>query len=140
MTVSARVPCRISAPAASLNAPNNSQVADQVAPTSQKLGGIGRGELFFETSAFRAVTEPRFGTSGRNSMRGPGFVGADLGLFRAFALSERYQLQFRAEAYNATNTPHFNNPAAAVNSADFGFVTSAMDDQRVVRLALRFSF
>jgi hypothetical protein len=134
------LPFTISAPATSLNAPNNSQVADQVAPESAKPGGIGRGQLFFDTSAFRAVTQPRFGTSGRNSMRGPGFVSADLGLFRAFTIRERYQLQFRAEAYNATNTPHFNNPASAVNSNDFGFVTSAMDDQRVFRVALRFSF
>ena len=63
-----------------------------------------------------------------------------MGLFRAFHFAERYQIQFRAEAFNATNSPHFNNPSSAVNATDFGSVTSALDDQRVLRLALRLSF
>jgi hypothetical protein len=36
----------------------------------------------------------------------------DLGLFRDFRLSERFKLQFRAEGFNSTNTPHFANPGS----------------------------
>ncbi|MGH9961490.1 MAG: hypothetical protein ACREBC_30910, partial [Pyrinomonadaceae bacterium] len=39
-------------------------------------------------------------------------VNLDLGLFRDFRLNERWTIQFRAEAFNATNTPHFSNPGA----------------------------
>ena len=45
---------------------------------------LGRGQVFFDTSVFRAVTLARFGNAGRNRMRGPGLIGVDMGLFRAF--------------------------------------------------------
>jgi hypothetical protein len=40
----------------------------------------------------------------------------DLGLFREFKLTEGIKLQFRAEAFNATNTPHFNAPGSNASS------------------------
>ena len=40
-------------------------------------------------------------------------MNLDFGLFRTFRLSERIQMQFRAEAFNFTNTPHFANPSDA---------------------------
>ena len=49
---------------------------------------------------------------------GPGVVSMDLGVFRRFPLTERFTLEFRTEAFNFTNTPHFANPSANVNSAD----------------------
>ena len=56
--------------------------------------------------------QARFGTAGFNTLRGPGVFNMDLGLFREFRLMERMKLQFRAEGFNATNTPHFANPYA----------------------------
>jgi hypothetical protein len=76
----------------------------------------------------------------------------DFGLFRQFAVKERLKIQFRAEAFNATNTPHFNNPGANVSNALFhpdgtisklnGYteISSALPDQRQLRLGLRVSF
>ena len=49
-------------------------------------------------------------------MRGPGEVNMDLGLSREFRLKERYSIQFRAEAFNFTNTPHFANPGGNVSN------------------------
>ena len=46
----------------------------------------------------------------------------DLSLFRTFKLGSQTNLQFRAEAFNATNTPHFSNPNGSVNSSNFGKV------------------
>ncbi|MEO0996258.1 MAG: cell division protein FtsZ, partial [Pseudomonadota bacterium] len=40
----------------------------------------------------------------------PGLINVDMGLFRKFDINERMDLQFRAEAFNISNTPHFNNP------------------------------
>ncbi len=133
-------PFTVTASAASLNAPFNTQVADQVLPQVTKFGGVGTGEPYFDPKAFAPVTEARLGTSGRNAMRGPGAVNLDSSVFRNFALRERFNLQFRAEAFNTTNTPHFNNPSSSVNAASFGYINSAADDQRVVRVALRLSF
>ena len=55
-------------------------------------------------------------------MRGPGVVNMDVSLFRTFKLTETVNLQFRAEAFNVTNTPHFANPNGNVNSSNFGKV------------------
>ena len=53
-------------------------------------------------------------------MRGEGFANYDLSLFRSFVFHEGVRLEFRAEAYNIANTPHFVNPIVNVNSANFG--------------------
>ena len=53
-------------------------------------------------------------------MRGPGVVNLDASLFRTFNLASQVQLQFRAEAFNVSNTPHFGNPNGNANSSNFG--------------------
>jgi hypothetical protein len=145
-------PFTVSASATSLNAPGNSQTADQVKASVRKLGGIGPNSPFYDPLAFRAVTQVRFGNSGRNILRGPGVVNADVGVFRNFSLTERAQLQFRAEAFNFTNTPHFQNPSANVSNlrlnssgevqslGGFMTITSAAADQRQLRFGMRISF
>jgi outer membrane receptor protein involved in Fe transport len=134
-------PFTVGASGASLNAPGNSQTADQVIANVDKLGGIGRESPFYDPSAFRAVTEVRYGTSGRNILLGPGVVNLQLSVFRTFDLTERFDLQFRAEAFNVSNTPHFNNPSAdASNPVAFMRITGAQSDERQFRLGLRLSF
>jgi len=49
-------------------------------------------------------------------------------------------LEARIEAFNVTNTPHFNNPNGSVNSSGFMTITSAQGDERQLRLAARLSF
>lgn len=130
-------PFTVTADGASLNAPGNTQTADQIRPSVRKIGSL---DEFFEKSAFAPVTELRFGNTGRNLLRGPGVVNMDLSLFRDFPLSERYRLQFRAEAFNVSNTPHFDNPTSSVNSGDFMRIRSAASDQRTIRFGLRLHF
>ncbi|MCW5977663.1 MAG: TonB-dependent receptor [Bryobacteraceae bacterium] len=131
-------PFTVSASAGSLDAPGNTQTADQMKPEVVKSGNLNE---FYDRSAFAAPTgTPRFGTAGRNILRGPGLVNLDLSLFRDFALSERFTLQFRAESNNFTNTPHFNNPDGNVNSGNFMRITSADNDQRTIRFGLRLVF
>jgi len=135
-----------------LNAPGNSQVADLVKPAVEVYGRTGPGQSYFDPLAFAAVNAPRFGNAGLGILRGPGLANLDLGLFRMFRLAERVEAQFRAEAFNATNTPHFNNPGATVSNmvlnpdgsirtlGGFTEITSARADERQVRFALRISF
>jgi hypothetical protein len=103
-------PFTVTSSATPLNAPGNSQVAGQAKELVQVYGNACPLESYFDPFAFSAVTGARFGNAGLNSLRGPGLVNLDFGIFRAFRVSERFQLQFRAEAFNATDTPHFNNP------------------------------
>jgi len=135
----------LSASGSSLNMPGNRQTPDQVKDTVEKLGKIADDGTFFDTSAFARVTEVRFGTVGRNTMRGPGVVNMDLSLFRTFKLTEKFNLQFRAEAFNLSNTPHFSNPNGNRNSGNFGKILSTDSDwgygrSREFRFGLRLGF
>jgi hypothetical protein len=137
---------------ASLNAPGNNQTADQVVSEVKILGGIGRGSSFFDPYAFAPVTAVRFGNTGRNILRGPGVVNVDASLFRTFSFTDRWKMQFRAESFNFTNTPHFNNPGTSVSGATrnpdgtirslggYTEVTAAAADERQFRFSLRVSF
>ena len=101
--------------------------------------GIGAGDPYYDPAAWAPVTEPRFGNTGRNSVRGPGWWNVDLGLFRRFPIG-RTTLEARIEAFNLTNTPHFDNPNGFANSPGFMTITSARPDERQFRLGLRVSF
>ncbi len=149
-------PLRVTSDGGSLRLPGSTQRADQVKEHVAVLGGIGRGHPYFDPFAFERVTEPRFGTAGFNSLRGPKFFNTDLGLFREFDFGERWNLQFRAEAFNWTNTPKFNNPSAGINNRivnSAGQFTGGVfevtgtnsggrepNGDRIFRLGLRLSF
>jgi hypothetical protein len=109
-------PVRVTSDGGSLRLPGSTQRADQVKENVARLEGIGRGNPYFDPFAFERVLEPRFGTAGFNSLRGPNFFNTDLGLFRKFTFGERWNMEFRAEAFNWTNTPKFNNPSAGINN------------------------
>jgi TonB dependent receptor len=130
---------------ASLNMPGNLQTPDQIKDAVEQFGLVGDDGTFFDTTAFARVTEVRFGDVGRNTMRGPGVVNIDAGLFRTFRLTPAFQLQLRLEAFNVTNTPHFANPNGNVNSSNFGRVLAtqsadAYGRSREFRFGLRLSF
>lgn len=149
-------PFTVTAGDASLNAPGSSQTADQIGELV-KIGDVGPGAQYYSIASFRDPNFQRpagtfrFGTMGRNAVRGPGFQKADLAMFKDFQLTERFVLQFKAESFNFTNTPRFGNPAAnvsnmAVNAAgvvtnpnNFMAITTS-SDERKFRFGLRLSF
>ena len=139
-------PFTITAPGTSLNAPGNTQRADLVKSTVTKLGGAGPRQKFYDPTAFAEVTDVRFGTAGFNLLNSPGTFNLDAGLFRSFSITERFTIQFRAEAFNSTNTPHFTAPNANVSSSSFmevgGVRGQGRDgiDERVFRFGLRMAF
>ena len=80
---------------------------------------------WFNTAAFSQAPQFVIGTSSRNPIRGPGLQNADLMLAKTFRFTDRLNLEFRAEVFNVTNTPAFNDPNGAFGSAAFGTITSA---------------
>jgi Carboxypeptidase regulatory-like domain/TonB dependent receptor-like, beta-barrel len=140
-----------------LNAPGSGQMPDLVKPNVQIFDDGLKGALptggdptryqYFDRTAFAAVNIPagqpqRFGTAGRNILRGPGFFNTDLSVFRTIGITEGINLQFRAEALNALNHPNFGNPGADVsNQGQFGFITTLVGQpSRIFRLGARVSF
>jgi hypothetical protein len=134
-------PFSIVANAGPCNCPGNGNFADVLRATST-LGGIGPGQLYFDTGAFAAPAANRFGNAGRNIVRGPGFGNYDFSIFRMFPIRERARLEFRSEFYNLTNTPRFGNPVGNVNAGNFGQITGTLngEGERDIQFALRLVF
>ncbi len=129
-------PFTVTAPSGSLNAPNNTQTADQVGPV-EFLGDVGPGTRYYNPAAFAPVKDVRFGTSGRNILRNPGVWNTDMTIMRVFPIRESMQLQFRTEFYNLPNTSHFNGVASGnVTSGNFMVINSSYGE-RNIRFALR---
>lgn len=61
-------------------------------------------------AAFTAPPTGQQGTEGRNDIRGFGLTQLDLSLGRKFSITDRLNLLFRTDAFNALNHPNFANP------------------------------
>ena len=111
------------------------------------------------TQSFFCIPEPGGFGMGRNALRGPGFWNFDLGILKRFNITERVNIQFRAEMFNAFNHPNFENPRNAtegsptVTGSLFGqtcCVTSSVpasttiiatgEPNRVIQFALKIQF
>ena len=94
---------------------------------------------WFNTAAFASQPLYTYGNLGRNVLHMPGRKSLDLAIHREFIPRERLRLQFRAEAFNVTNTPPFGAPGGSFGSATFGVISSA-GLGRNVQLALKLLF
>jgi hypothetical protein len=73
-------------------------------------------------------------------IRGDGQFSLDMSISKYFNFTERVRAQFRADAYNATNTSNLNTPNTAPTNTAFGRVTSTAGDARNWQLALKILF
>jgi len=88
-------------------------------------------EAWFNTSAFVFPPQGTFGNAGRNILDGPGFQSVNASLSKNTSLSERFNLQFRAEVFNLFNHPNLNLPDNFLGSPTFGSITSARDPRHI---------
>jgi hypothetical protein len=94
---------------------------------------------YFNLAAFRQNAPGTYGTFGRNVLEGPGNRNVDLGVTKAFPITGRHHIQFRAEAFNALNHVNLGLPNATLLSATAGRITTD-NPPRVFQLALRYQF
>ena len=96
---------------------------------------------WFNPAAFSApacVTGPDcYGNLGFDALRGPGRNNWDLSLFKNFALTERFRMEFRLDTFNAWNHTQFKGDAnnggigTNVGAGNFGQVTQAFDGRQL---------
>jgi len=91
------------------------------------------------TKAQLTPARGEFGTIGRNTERGDTLLTGNISVFKNFAITERWKLQFRAESFNVTNTVSYAVPDGVLSSANFGQALAA-EDARQHQLVLRLSF
>ncbi|MBM3795471.1 MAG: hypothetical protein FJW31_15720 [Acidobacteria bacterium] len=101
-----------------------------------------RPETYFNPAAFTDSLD-RWGSSGRNILRGPAQRQFDFSLVKNTPLTERVSSEFRWELFNAFNQATFANPAntfAANGPGTAGRITSTIGGPRTMQAALRFRF
>jgi hypothetical protein len=99
-----------------------------------------RKQLYLNTAAFKAPADGTFGTIGQSYLHGPGWTQLDLSILKNFDITESQKIQFRAEFFNFTNTPAFNNPNGTWGTANFGLITETRNYGRQIQFALRYQF
>ncbi|MGH9685137.1 MAG: TonB-dependent receptor domain-containing protein [Candidatus Acidiferrales bacterium] len=138
--------------------PNNvfgiSEDRAQIAPgcTHYATSGSVQSRLndFFNTTCF---TNPpvigsdgigtAFGDSGVGIVPGPDQQNLDLAIIKKTRIGwpgEADNLEFRAEMFNAFNTPQFSNPDNSLSSPTFGQISTTSVNPRIVQFALKFNF
>lgn len=81
-----------------------------------------------------------FGDLGRNIVHGPFEQNWDMYLSKKFPLTEKFNLTFRAEAFNVFNHPNFVITNTAFGTPSFGVYSSTVGNPRILQLALKFGF
>ena len=82
---------------------------------------------WFNTAAFTQAAQFTLGNSSRNPVVGPSYRALDVMLGKTFPISESVRAEFRAEAFNVTNTPSLMAPNVNFGNAGFGTITRAFD-------------
>jgi hypothetical protein len=100
---------------------------------------------WFDPAAFAQPAAFTLGNLARttDAIRSDGIVNFDFAVFKRFPMQlfgEGQRLEFRAEAFNLTNTPQFGFPGTTLGQAGFGVIGSQVNQPRQVQLGLRFVF
>jgi hypothetical protein len=103
---------------------------------------------WFNINAFAVPAVGTWGSLGRNAGRGPGYYEIDAALEKSTPLTERLNLEFRAEAFNLFNHPIYGDPASDISDpASFGVITSQLNtnptglgSSRKIQFMLRLEF
>ena len=99
---------------------------------------------WFDLTAFQPTTDNTgtYGNSGRDILRAPGYVQADLSLVKNTRFKEHFEHQFKVEMFNALNHPHFAAPGSTIGTATAGVISSLLYNtpMRQIQMAMKLSF
>jgi hypothetical protein len=110
------------------------RVANPELPSDER--GTAR---WFNTAAFTQAPQFTLGNASRNPVVGPAYRALDVMLGKTFPIKEQVRAEFRAEAFNVTNTPSLMAPNVSFGNAAFGTITRAFDP-RVFEFVMKVHF
>jgi len=112
----------------------------RLVPGQNPNAGRRSAARWFNTAAFAPSANPSEQYPRNAFLRSPGISTVDASIFRRFTLTERLNLEFRAEAFNLFNKPQLGFPNIFLGG-DFGRIFSVRNrSNRSVQLGLRLSF
>ncbi|MFN8003165.1 MAG: carboxypeptidase-like regulatory domain-containing protein [Acidobacteriota bacterium] len=113
--------------------------ADYVAGQEINRQGSDRLLEYFNKAAFTITPNARRGTAGIGMIEGPGRFFTDLSLRKRFLVTERVNLQFQADMFNAFNQVLLNNPSTNISDVGYGTINGTAP-ARNIQLGLRLTF
>ncbi len=101
--------------------------------------------------AFAQPALGTFGNMGAGALRGPGAFLLNMGISRAFAITEHQSLEIRGEAFNLPNWTNPYNPVTSFTASNFGQIvpsnasglgalSQSINDPRIMQFALKYIF
>ncbi|HKG96764.1 MAG TPA: hypothetical protein VKA97_03080, partial [Pyrinomonadaceae bacterium] len=90
-------------------------------------------------AAFLAAPDTRRGTCGVGTLEGPGAQTWDFSLRRRFRLTEKFNLQFQADIFNAFNRANFRDLESNLNNGGFGQISTS-GPPRNIQFGLKLTF
>jgi len=122
------------------NQNNNGRVRGDLVRNPNLPAGERTIDRWFDTGFVTASAPGTFGNAGRNLILSPGRTDWNFILSRNFPMPwEGHHLQFRFEAFNFTNTPHFGPPDTRAGTPHAGRITTA-DEPRRIQFGLKYVF
>jgi hypothetical protein len=103
------------------------------------LGSAASVSEWFNTACFVRQAPNTWGNSGTGVVRMPGIKNLDYSLEKVIPITETKRLEFRAEAFNLTNTPLFTGVGNTLGATNFGTITTAQA-ARQIQLGLKLYF
>jgi hypothetical protein len=109
---------------------------------------VDRGpNCWLNPKAFGVPATGTYGNLGTYNIYGPNYFNVNVSVSRKFPLWESHTLEVRGEAFNVQNRVNFNVPTTALNSANFGKITtdvnsagSANGSPRIIQVSAKYSF
>jgi hypothetical protein len=98
-----------------------------IAPTGTGISTLDGSSHNLYGGIFQTPIINAFGNMGRNSIIGPSFKNLDLSIIKNTKLTERLNLQFRADAFDLTNHPNYGQPFRTYNPRTIKGVANADD-------------
>jgi carboxypeptidase family protein/TonB-dependent receptor-like protein len=96
---------------------------------------------YLNSAAFTQPGTGAYGNVGPANIIGPGFWEWDQSISRQFQIREGQRIEFRAEAFNVTNSLRRGNPGTGINNLNtFGVIRSSAGDPRIMQFALKYVF
>jgi hypothetical protein len=106
---------------------------NSVIPSSQTQ------KSWFNQAAFATQPTGTFGNLGRFAIYGPGTWNIDIAGSRTFKLTERFNLQARADVFNILNHANWGTPGTSITATNFGQITS-FSSPRIIQLAMKLTY
>ena len=119
-----------------------------VVPGCDKSGSgsaVSKVTGWFNASCFTHATGYTFGDEPRvdATLRQQGVVNFDFAVFKKTSITERFNVEFRAEFFNLFNHPQFGPPngtCCSDNNSNFGVVTNTVNLPRLIQFGLKLAF